>query len=145
METLMPVSQVSDGRVGALLSGAGDINATLQQIAQDFSSVYFERLGRPGANPCASLQRDQLLLRMEGVLTQGERALLAYPDGATAIQTDVRRQMDTLYPWLADQVEQRLHCFVAESHLDVDFTDGSIICSVTLRDLPRFWSTGMVI
>jgi uncharacterized protein YbcI len=122
-----------------LPSDDGGVNATLQQVAQDFASVYAERLERTSRGFCATLLRDELCLRLEGVLTEGERALLAYPDGASAIQADMRRQMDLLYPWLADQVEQRLHCQVAESHLDLDFDDGSLVCTVSLRDLPRTW------
>ena len=140
METLMPVSQVSRGMANALSANDGDFNATLQQMALDFSKVYAERLERSSTGYCATLLRDQLCLRLEGVLTDGERGLLAYPDGARAIQADMRRQMDLLYPWLADQVEQRLHCQVAESHLDFDFDDGSLVCTVSLRDLPRYWS-----
>lgn len=123
--------------VASPLMSAEDLDIALRDMTQVFGHFWSVRLGRPEMIPEVSLVSGQMLVRFADGLTDRERSLAATPEGARAVVTELHRELDLLYPLLAEHVEQRLNCFVAESQLTVDAEESSITCTVTLRDLPR--------
>ncbi len=113
------------------------VKETLSAMAYGFHSEWQRRFGRPGVHPCACLEGDTLLLRMEEAFTPVELELSRYAGGPATVRKQLYALLDDLYPWLADQVERRLGCYVAESRVLLNFADGSISYAVTLRDMPR--------
>jgi hypothetical protein len=111
---------------------------TLAAMAYDFHAEWQRRFGRPGTRPCAGLQGDTLTLRMEEAFTPTERALSRHAGGPATVRKQLETLLDDLYPWMAEQVESRLGCRVAESRVLMNFADESISYAVTLRDMPRF-------
>lgn len=132
-----PTSQPLDNWVATPVVSADHLDAALAQLADSFGAFWVNRLARPPLDPEVSLISGQLVVRFPEGLLDRERALGSTPEGAAAVRRELQRKLDTLYPLLADQVEQKLHCFVAESQLTVDFDAGALGCVVTLRDLPR--------
>ena len=113
------------------------LSTTLTAMAHDFLAEWQRRFDRPGSSPCASLQGETLILRMERALTPAELALTGRSGGDLAVGRQLESLLDDLYPWMAEQVEARLHCFVAESHVSLDLADQSVTYRISLRDMPR--------
>ena len=113
------------------------VNDTLASLARDFHAEWRRRFARPGLRPSANLEGDTLLLRMEEAFTPAERELNRYAGGAATVRKQLYALLDDLYPWMAEQVERRLGCRVAESRVLMDFAEESISYAVTLRDIPR--------
>lgn len=131
---LAPSLHVRDALPALTMEG---LEAALIELAAAFGQLWSKRLERAVSLPKVTLDATQLQIFFANGLTPRERAIAATVDGAAAVESELRRQVDALYPWMADSVERLLHCFVAESHLAVDFDSGDVYCLVTLRDLPR--------
>ena len=123
--------------VAAPLMSAEDLDLALRDMTEVFAHFWSVRLGRPEMIPVVTLVSGQMMVHFANGLTERERALSVTPEGSRAVVNELHRELDLLYPVMAEHVEQRLNCFVAESHLTVDAEESSIICVVTLRDLPR--------
>ncbi len=121
----------------AAVPAQAPVAALLADMARDFHREWQRRFARPGVRPCASLDGDTLLLRMEEAFTPWEREVAQHAGGPATVRKQLHELLDDLYPWLADQVERRLDCYVAESRVLMNFADESISYAVTLRDMPR--------
>jgi len=123
--------------VAAPLLSADELDLVLRDMAQLFGRFWSARLDRPELTPEIRLVSGQMVIHFANGLSERERVLAATPEGAQAVVKELHRELDLLYPVLAEHVEQMLNCFVAESHLSVDAEENGIDCVVTLRELPR--------
>lgn len=119
-------------------SAGGDATALLAAMACDFHAEWRRRFNRPGVAPCARLEGSRLLLRLEQAFTSDELDLARQEAGPAAVRRSLEGLLDDLYPWLAVEVEARLHCYVAESRVLMNLADASVAYEVALRDRPRF-------
>lgn len=119
---------------GAPDSAPADI---LAAMARDFHCEWQRRFARPGVRPSATLQGHTLRLRMEEAFSPAEAELIRHAGGPATVRKQLEALLDDLYPWLAEQVERRLACYVAQSRVLMNFADESITYAVTLRDVPR--------
>lgn len=110
----------------------------LVAIACDFQSEWQKRFARPGVRPSATLEGNRLLLHLEEAFTASETELSRHAGGPATVRKQLEGLLDELYPWLAEQMERRLDCYVAESRVLLNFADESITYAVTLREMPRF-------
>lgn len=129
------------GRTDSLTPGAR-LSEMLAEMAHDFVLEWRRRFARPGSSPCAALEGETLILRMEHALTPAEVALGSRPAGEPAVRRTLEALLDDLYPWMAEQVESRLHCYVAESKVILDFEEESVVYRMALRDMPRMLLPG---
>lgn len=99
----------------------------------------WKQLGNSSSHPTASatLTGDRLTITLRDGLTKGDRQLVHYSSGQVVVRRNAMRRVDQFYPQLAEQIEIRLNCFVADSDVALDPATGEIQLSVMLRDVTR--------
>lgn len=113
------------------------VSAALVEVARRFLTLWQEVHDRPGRAPCAVVEGGVLTVGVADALTAAEVRAARRPGGVAALQRALDRQVDAIYPKLAQVIEERLGCYVAQSRVAVDLETQGMRVFFILREMPR--------